>query len=124
MNNELLKLVRVHWDRVGAWLLVAAGAFVLILGWFGISGTAYPAEQIPYIISAGLVGVFLLGLGAMLWLSADLRDEWRVLKSIDRRLRELEEATGSLGDGGRSARRRTPRAKIAEDHERQAEPAR
>jgi hypothetical protein len=30
--------------------------------------------------------MFLLGLGAMLWLSADLRDEWRKLDRIERRL--------------------------------------
>jgi len=45
-----------------------------------------PAEQLPYIISAGIGGMFLLGLGAMLWLSADLRDEWRKLDRIERRL--------------------------------------
>jgi hypothetical protein len=32
------------------------------------------------------VGVFLLGLGGVLWLSADLRDEWRKLDRIERRL--------------------------------------
>lgn len=123
MNNEIVKLLRAHWDRVGAWLLVVAGAVVLIVGWFGISRTAYPAEQIPYIISGGLVGVFLLGLGAMLWLSADLRDEWRALKAIDRRLRELEESSGPPDDRGRPTRRRTTTPKIAE-HEHQAEPVR
>jgi hypothetical protein len=33
-----------------------------------------------------MVGLFLLGLGALLWLAADLRDEWRKLDSIDRHL--------------------------------------
>lgn len=123
MNNDVLKLLRAHWDRVGAWLLVATGAVVLILGWFGISRTAYPAEQIPYIISGGLVGVFLLGLGAMLWLSADLRDEWRALKTIDRRLRELQESTPSTDNRGSRTRRRTAKREVAE-HEHQAEPLR
>jgi hypothetical protein len=71
----------------------------LIVGWLGISGTAYPAEQNPYIISGGLVGVFLLGLGAMLWLSADLRDEWRKLDAIDRHLVE----SGTLGSDDEQA---------------------
>ena len=48
---------------------------------------ALTAQQIPYIISGGIGGLFLLGLGAMLWLSADLRDEWRKLDAIERQLR-------------------------------------
>jgi hypothetical protein len=52
----------------------------------GVSGTAYPADQLPYIISGGVGGIFLLGLGAMMWLSADLRDEWRKLDRIDENL--------------------------------------
>jgi hypothetical protein len=36
----------------------------------------------PYIASGGLGGIFLLGLGSTLWLSADLRDEWRKLDEL------------------------------------------
>jgi hypothetical protein len=72
-----------QWDRVCAWAAVAAGAIMLIVGWVEVSGSGYPAEQIPYIISAGLGGIFLMGLGATLWLSADLRDEWRKLDRIE-----------------------------------------
>ena len=32
--------------------------------------------------------MFLLGVGAMLWLSADLRDEWRKLDRIEQAIRE------------------------------------
>lgn len=82
---DLAKWLRAQWDRVFAWVCVAAGAIVLIVGWAGVSRYAYPADQLPYIISGGIGGLFLLGLGAMLWLSADLRDEWRKLDEIDRR---------------------------------------
>jgi len=71
--------VRTQWDRVGAWIAIVAGAVVLLLGWWGISGTTSVGRQLPYIISGGLFGVFLLGLGGLLWVSADLRDEWREL---------------------------------------------
>ena len=83
---EFMTFVKAQWDRVGAWVLIAVGALVLLLGWIGVSGTAYPAEQIPYIVSGGILGVFLLGTGATLWLSADLRDEWRKLDGIERAL--------------------------------------
>lgn len=72
-----------QWDRTAAWAAVAAGAILLIVGWFEVSDTGFPAEQIPYVISAGLGGIFLLGLGSTLWLSADLRDEWRKLDRIE-----------------------------------------
>ena len=63
-----------------------AGAVALIVGYFGVSGTLETGEQLPYVVSGGLVGLFLLGLGALLWVSADLRDEWRKLDAIDRHL--------------------------------------
>src|SRR5688572_30289562 len=83
---SLKSLIRLQWDRAAAWGFVALGAVVVAAGWVGVSGSALPAEQLPYIISAGIGGMFLLGLGATLWLSADLRDEWRKLDRIERRL--------------------------------------
>jgi len=88
---DVLNYVRQQWDRVAAWVCVLGGALALLLGWLGISSTAYPAEQNPYIISGGLVGIFLFGVGGVLWLSADLRDEWRKLDSIERRLEETRD---------------------------------
>jgi hypothetical protein len=86
-----MKWVRAQWDRVAAVAAIAIGAVALIVGWVRISGELYPAAQLPYILSGGLGGLFLLGLGSTLWLSADLRDEWREL----RRLRD-ELAHGSV----------------------------
>jgi hypothetical protein len=67
---------------------VLAGVITLFVGWLGVSETAYTAKQLPYIAGCGLGGIFLLGLGAMLWLSADLRDEWRKLDLIEAAIRE------------------------------------
>lgn len=78
--------LRLQWDRVGAWVCIVAGAVVLLIGYIGVSGTPYTSEQLPYIVSGGLTGIFLLGVGGMLWLSADLRDEWRKLDDLDRTL--------------------------------------
>jgi hypothetical protein len=76
--------IRLQWDRVGAWVCVGFGVVVLIAGWIGISNKVYTAEELPYMLSGGVGGVFLLGLGAMLWLSADMRDEWRKLDQIEK----------------------------------------
>lgn len=95
--NELMRYLRVQWDRVGAVVAAIAGVVVLILGWVGTSGTEYIAEQIPYVMSGGLAGLVLLIVAAALWLSADLRDEWRELAAQGDALRaEREERRGEL----------------------------
>jgi hypothetical protein len=83
--------LRKNPDRVGAWLAIALGAVALFIGWQGASTTEYPAEQLPYILSGGIGGVLLVGIGATLLISADLRDEWRKLDRIERRLAPADE---------------------------------
>jgi hypothetical protein len=78
----LTTYVKAQWDRVGAWGLIAVGFVALFLGWLGISGTTILAAQMPYLVSGGMVGLALIGVGGMLWLSADLKDEWRKLDAI------------------------------------------
>jgi hypothetical protein len=99
-----VKYVRAQWDRAGAVGFAAIGLLVLILGWVGVSGTPYLAKQMPYMISGGLAGIFLLGVGSVLWISADLRDEWRQLKSVEIALRELksEQVRGTDSGGALS----------------------
>ena len=83
-----MKYTRNQWDRIGAWLCVIGGAVALLVGYLGVSDTLVTGEQLPYVVSGGMFGLFLLGLGALLWLSADLRDEWRKLDAIDRHIRD------------------------------------
>ena len=86
---ELGKWVRLAWDRVAALALIAVGAVVLVVGWIGVSGEVYPAKQLPFMMSGGVGGVFLLGVGALFWLSSDLRDEWTKLDRIEEALVRL-----------------------------------
>ena len=81
--------LRLAWDRAAAVALIGAGAVALILGWVGVSGEAFPAKQLPYLISGGIAGVFILGVGTMCWLSADMRDEWTKLDRIEDALNRL-----------------------------------
>ena len=80
---NIWKYVRAQWDRTTGGALFALGALALVLGWVGVSKQALTALQIPYIVSGGLGGIFLLGLGAVFWLSADMRDEWRKLDALE-----------------------------------------
>lgn len=83
---DFMTMARAQWDRLLAVTLVLIGLVVLIVGWYGVSGTAYFAEQLPYVVGNGLGGLFCLGVAAVLWLSADLHDEWRKLDRIEQAL--------------------------------------
>jgi hypothetical protein len=48
-------------------VLPLLGLLAIFLGWWGASGSAYPAEQLPYVISGGLLGVGLIVGGAALF---------------------------------------------------------
>jgi hypothetical protein len=54
----------------------------VILGWIGVSGGDLPSKQLPYLVSGGIGGLYILGVAAVLWLSGDLRDEWSRLGEI------------------------------------------
>ncbi|MDQ1539013.1 MAG: hypothetical protein QOE58_3406 [Actinomycetota bacterium] len=93
---ESFKQLRGQWDRAAAAVLTLLGVLLLIIGWFGVAGKGITSEQMPYIISGGLGGIFLMGVGAALWLSADLRDEWIKLDRIET---VLEDGLTKLGLG-------------------------
>jgi peptidoglycan/LPS O-acetylase OafA/YrhL len=83
---EIMNYLRAQWDRVIGVVALLVGILALVLGYFGVSGTPHVAAQLPYFISGGLFGLFMLGVACMTWLSADLRDEWRELRAIRRLL--------------------------------------
>ena len=104
-------LLRLNGDRVLAVALVLLGVVVLVIGWFGISGKALAAQQLPYLISGGLGGVVLVAIGCTLAISADLQDEWRQMDRVEQKLDALAEqpqrtADEEPGTNGRAARRR------------------
>jgi hypothetical protein len=91
---DFMKLIRVQWDRgiaVGAGLF---GLVMLLVGYFGVSGTPHVAKQMPYFISCGVFGIFLIIIAGIAWISADLRDEWRELNSLRGLLEEDMAARG------------------------------
>jgi hypothetical protein len=98
---EILKLLRLQWDRTVALTALLVGALALILGYVGVSGTPHVAEQLPYFISGGLFGIFMLGIASVAWLTADLRDEWRELRAL-RNLLEEDMARQARTDSGTS----------------------
>ena len=93
-----LKLwLRRNWDRVAAWSVAALGVVVLYVGWDRMSSSGYPAEQLPYLLSAGIGGALLVAFGATLLLSADLRDEWHKLDRLERTFERIEARLADVG---------------------------
>jgi hypothetical protein len=101
--KPLITYVKAQWDRVGAWVLIAVGFVTLLVGWLGISGTTILAAQMPYIVSGGMLGLALIGVGGMLWLSADLKDEWRKLDAIHEELNAVRASPVDDAPKNRSA---------------------
>ncbi|MEY2432563.1 MAG: hypothetical protein QOC92_2288 [Acidimicrobiaceae bacterium] len=89
---DFYRWMRNQWDRTVGLLVALAGLIAIGVGWYGVSGAGLPSQQIPYLASGAVGGVFLLGVGATLWLSADARDEWRKLDEL------LEEVRGLRSD--------------------------
>lgn len=92
------RLLAVFWDRVAAVACVASAAVLLVVGWLQVSARSNAGDQIPYVMSAGIGGLFILWIGTTLWLSADLRDEWRKLDVIDESLRRLVDTDPAADD--------------------------
>lgn len=58
--------------------LMTAGVSAVLLGWVGASHTTRIEEQVPYLISGGLLGVALATIGALLffshWLTVSIKE--------------------------------------------------
>jgi hypothetical protein len=88
--------------------LVVVGVFLVLFGWHGASRTPNVYEQVPYLISGGLLGETLALLGAFLyfgrWLAALFREQRAqgraVVDAIDRLQQALVSGSWSEADPG------------------------
>ena len=62
-------------------VLMTTGLSIILLGWFGAARSTIVEEQIPYLISGGLLGVALATIGALTlfahWLTVLVRENRR-----------------------------------------------
>jgi hypothetical protein len=80
--NAYTRWFRGQWDRALGWGCVAAGAILVLSGAAMVSSADTVLDQLSYLASSVAVGLFLLGVGAVLILVADSRDEWSKLDQI------------------------------------------
>jgi hypothetical protein len=78
-------------------ILAPLGVAVVVLGWWGASKSAYEFEQIPYLISGGLLGLSLVFIGCFFyfahWLTQlvkEHREQSQAILTALNRLIELE----------------------------------
>jgi hypothetical protein len=98
---DFSRWLRTEWDRVLGFGLIGLGAVFVVLAYFGVSDSPYLAQQLSFITSGGIGGLFLLGAGATLLHTADVHDEWRKLDRIEQALRAGEPIPmRALGEAG------------------------
>ena len=60
-----------------------AGLIALVVSWAGVSNTVIVADQLSYIASGGLIGLFLLGVAAMAYWGEQRERELARLTEIE-----------------------------------------
>lgn len=74
------------------WVFIGAGALLILLGWFGVSGEAIVAKQLPYVVSGGIGGVLLAVIGAYFLGTEELRKDGGRLDRLEQMVNELHAA--------------------------------
>lgn len=69
--------VAADWERSAAWALIVAAVAVLVTSSRRLASSPYGAEQVAFMISGGLGGLFMIVTASFLRLVADLRDQHR-----------------------------------------------
>ncbi len=88
-----------RWLEIIGMAMIAFGFVCILLGWYGAAHSAYQYQEIPYLISGGLLGVALVIAGGVLlrtaWSMRLLEEERRnalaIVRSVDRLERVLKE---------------------------------
>lgn len=83
--------------------LVGIGIPLIILGWYGAAHTPYTFEQIPYMISGGLLGLALTVLGGLFyfayWMTRQVHETRRQSDQTEQVYRRIESMMSSNGHG-------------------------
>ena len=78
--------------KVAAGVLTAAGFLVVLFGYLGVRDESNVELQIPYLLSGGVGGLALVGLGAVALIQAQMRAQARRFAELTDQLDEWKEA--------------------------------
>jgi hypothetical protein len=111
---------RLRWsDR---WLLIIGSALLplgiglILLGWYGAAQTTLDWEQTPYLISGGLLGLGLLGLGTAMyfsyWMTRLVRSNDEAVRRDREHQQRVEQLLSELVAGAPARPRRAPASEL------------
>jgi hypothetical protein len=90
---------RLLWRWVGhasrpwiGWVFIGIGAFLVLLGYLGVSRESIVEKQIPYLVSGGIGGVLLCVVGAYFLGTEELRKDSGRLDRLELMVQELHDA--------------------------------
>lgn len=105
-GNDFHVRLKKGFGRLGggfSLILVGLGLLSILFAWNGAAGEPLVAAQMPYLVSGGLLGVSLVGLGCtMMVINAARVDRARMEAKYDELLAALDR--GILGSGGGAPR--------------------
>ncbi len=73
------------WSKLGGQLgllCIAVGIIIIMVGWNSAAGESTAAGQIPYLLSAGALGLALVGLGMALLVVQNARRDRAILEVL------------------------------------------
>jgi hypothetical protein len=105
-TDDELPDATLFWKWVGkatrpviGWVFVAIGVILIIVGYLGVSREALVAKQLPYLVSGGILGIALVGLGAVLLGTEDIRRDSGRLDRLERMVTDLHALLLAHADG-------------------------
>jgi hypothetical protein len=80
---RLITALRVEAERAVGWTLVVVGALALLVTYLTVDSETTVVAQLADLVSGGLGGLLVLGVGLAALVLADLADEWHKLDRIE-----------------------------------------
>ncbi|CAN5849428.1 hypothetical protein BH24ACT3_BH24ACT3_09550 [soil metagenome] len=87
---------RLLWAGIA---LPVIGVVVILIGWYGASGTTVESEQLPYVISGGLLGLALVVAGGALFVRYSLSRlfRWWLVRILHEQRAQTDRTVEALG---------------------------
>ena len=106
-----------RWEVIrpyAGWALAVLGAVFIVVGWFGISGESLVAKQMPYLISGGVGGVALVGLGVLFLGTEERRRDRTRIDQLEAMVADLHSVLLARADAPAPRTSDSPSAAAAE----------
>jgi hypothetical protein len=88
-----------RWLAVAGGVLMPLGVVLVLAGWYGASHTTRLFEEIPYLISGGMLGIVLAAIGAALyfgyWLTRLVAGDRQIVEALARIEARLDASPGN-----------------------------